>query len=120
MSVSAGSLLLLTPSGQQIPPTLDELLDQVVRTKLADSREWHLLVHYRRNLVSSGYRSQIDDPAFFLAPQGKTDPQAELEATLRAFFSTEEIKGSGQPAQCAYIARYQWCLYSGPHHDLEM
>jgi len=56
------------------PTYLDELLEQVARTKLADRREWHLLVHYHRSIVSFGYRSQIDDPAFFLAPQGKTDP----------------------------------------------
>lgn len=49
-----------------------------------------------------------DDPGFFLAPDGKTAPQAELAATLAAFFSDELVGRSRQPAQCAFIARYHW------------
>ena len=49
-----------------------------------------------------------DDPGFFMAPDGKTDPQAELEATLARFFSDELVGRSKQTAQCAFIARYHW------------
>jgi len=49
-----------------------------------------------------------DDPGFFLAPNGKTDPEAELAATLTKFFSDELVGRSKQPAQCAFIARYHW------------
>ncbi|MEW6246705.1 MAG: DUF4105 domain-containing protein [Nitrospirota bacterium] len=75
--------------------------------KLADEREWHLLLHYRKNLFG-GYTSEQDDPGFFLSPKGKTDPQAELEATLAQFFSDELVGRSRQPAQCAFVARYHW------------
>jgi len=44
----------------------------------------------------------------FLSPDGKTDPQAELAATLAQFFSTELVGRSKQPAQCAFVARYHW------------
>ena len=43
-----------------------------------------------------------------MAPAGKTAPQAELEATLAQFFSTELVGRSRQPAQCAFMARYRW------------
>ncbi len=43
-----------------------------------------------------------------MAPTGKTDPQAELEATLAKFFSDELVGRSRQPAQCAFVARYHW------------
>lgn len=43
-----------------------------------------------------------------MAPNGKTDPQAELAATLAQFFSEELVGRSKQPAQCAFIARYHW------------
>ncbi len=74
---------------------------------LADEREWHLLLHYRKS-VFGGYVSEQDDPGFFLSPSGKTDPQAELDATLAQFFSDELVGRSRQPAQCAFVARYYW------------
>jgi hypothetical protein len=48
----------------------------------------------------------VDDPRFFLSPSGKTDPQAELEATLRSFFSQELEEA--QPSVCRFIGRYDW------------
>ena len=68
------------------PPYLQELIEQAVREKLYEQRSWHLLLHYRRNFVS-GHTSEVDDPGFFLADNGKTDPEAELKATLTFFFS---------------------------------
>ena len=59
-------------------------------------------------MVLEGFMSQADDPDFFLASNGKTDPKAELEATLQAFFSSKEFGDIKQPAQCAFVARYHW------------
>ena len=74
---------------------------------LAKERYWRLLLHYRQEL-SGGYLSEVDDPGFFLSPNGKTNPQAELEATLTYFFSDELVGRSKQPAQCAFVARFHW------------
>lgn len=65
---------------------------------------WHILLHYQKGL--GGYESLIDDPAFFLAPDGKTNPEAELQATLRAFFDTSTDEK--QSAVCRFTARYEW------------
>ena len=62
----------------------------------------------QRNLFGAGFTSMQDDPGFFMAPTGKTDPQAELAATLAQFFSDEMVGRSKQPAQCAFVARYHW------------
>jgi hypothetical protein len=86
---------------------LDELIRRSVEQNLANQREWHLLLHYRPTLFG-GMISEQDDPGFFLSPDGKTDPQAEIEATLAAFFSGQPVGRSKQPAQCAFVARYQW------------
>jgi hypothetical protein len=83
------------------------LIQRATQLGLANQRYWHLLLHYHPNVVE-GFTSQADDPDFFLAPNGKTDPQAELEATLQAFFSSEEFGDLHQPAQCAFVARYHW------------
>lgn len=66
-----------------------------------------MLLHYRTN-AAGGVVSDTDDPRFFLAATGRTDPRAELIATLRAFFSPDPVGGDPQPAQCAFVARYRW------------
>lgn len=86
---------------------LDMLIHQAGEARLSDQREWQLLLHYRRGLFG-GYESEQDDPGFFLSPKGKTDPAAELTATLAKFFSDELVGSTRQPAQCAFIARYHW------------
>ncbi len=104
----AGLLFATSVEAQEPPaPYLSELLQRAHHAQLANEREWHLLLHYRANLFG-GYTSEQDDPGFFLSPDGKTDPQAELDATLRQFFSAELIGRSKQPAQCAFVARYAW------------
>ncbi len=50
--------------------------------------------------------SEIDDPNFFFANNGKTDSKAELEATLEAFFSNE--KKDDNSSICRFPARYVW------------
>src|SRR5262249_30635055 len=89
-------------------PYLVELINKGAQAKLAGEREWHLLLHYRKDLLGNGYTSEEDDQGFFMSPVGKTDPQAELDATLKQFFSDELVGRSKQPAQCAFIARYHW------------
>lgn len=114
------SLLFLHPSSANAKaaegaPYLAQLISQAVQFQLAESREWHLLLHYRKDIMG-GYTSEQDDPGFFLSPHGKTDPQAELDATLKQFFSSELVGRSKQPAQCAFIARYEW-LRNQLHFD---
>jgi hypothetical protein len=103
-------LLVAASAAATEPPDssyLDELIRRSAETHLSDAREWHLLLHYRKTIWGD-FTSEQDDPGFFLAATGKTDPRAELEATLAQFFSAELVGRSRQPAQCAFIARYHW------------
>ena len=114
-------MLLLAPvspvdAGEPSDNTyLVELINKGAQAKLASEREWHLLLHYRKDLFG-GHTSEQDDQGFFMSPDGKNDPQAELEATLKQFFSDELVGRSKQPAQCAFIARYEW-LRNQLHFD---
>ncbi len=105
------SFLLLSHIADAQSPTgesyLVRLIEEAHARHLADDREWHLLLHYRPRLFG-GYESEQDDPGFFLASEGKRNPQAELDATLAQFFSDELVGRSRQPAQCAFVARYHW------------
>ncbi len=58
-------------------------------------------MHYEPDLIGRGLHGLLDNASFYNSPRGKTDPRAELEATLAAFFSDGE-------KQCAFIARRAW------------
>jgi hypothetical protein len=87
---------------------LNELVEQARERNLAQRPEWLNLLHYKAYPYWPGMRSLADDPAFFNAPDGKTDAAAELEATLAVFFSTAEETDKAQNPQCRFIARYHW------------
>jgi len=75
---------------------------------LAQDPMWHKLLHYQRHPVLHRLRSLADDPGFFNAPEGRQDPQAELTATLAAFFDPRHDRVLDQSAQCRFPARYAW------------
>lgn len=83
---------------------LPELLEKARARQLAAHPYWHTLVHYKLSFM--GTRSLVDDPDFFLSPKGKRDPEAELEATLRAFF--EPTESETKHPVCRFVARYHW------------
>src|SRR2546427_6474004 len=86
---------------------LADLIRRANEAKLSDDRYWHLLLHYRQNLTG-GYTSEQDDTGLFLASNGKTDPRAALEPTLRQLFSADLDARSHPPAHLAFAARYHW------------
>ena len=65
------------------------------------------LVHYRPTL-GGGAESDVDGTDFFLAPDGKADPTAELEATLRAFRAPVVPGKEDGHALCRFPARLFW------------
>lgn len=88
----------------QESPYLTSLLEKARQEALCKERYWHTLLHYKK--TSLGIRSLIDDPKFFLAELGKYNPEAELEATIRAFFQKSDNE-AGHPV-CKFIARFTW------------
>lgn len=101
------TLLAPFPSAADDGGYLAQLIERAHRERLAERPEWRALLHYKPLLLSKSPESLVDADAFFLAPAGKNDPEAELDATLAAFFKTDE----GDPdkcAQCTFAARYHW------------
>lgn len=92
------------PVGAAVGSYAEELVEEARRRRLHDERYWHILLHYQRSLT--GVTSRVDDPKFFLAPDGKRNPEAELAATIRAFFEPE-VEGGKHPV-CRFVARYAW------------
>lgn len=95
---------------------LQQLIAEAHAQHLAADPQWHALVHYIPDELDGGYHSLAVTRNFFNAPDGRYNPQAELDATLRAFFSDQKETATKQNPQCAFIARYRW-LDSRLHFD---
>lgn len=98
-------LLLPAPLRAAPDPYLGELKEKARALDLSGQRAWHVLLHYKKPLTGS-YRSRITDDRFFLAPDGKVNPAAELEATLAGFFAPQYV--DGEHPQCRFPARLAW------------
>lgn len=87
---------------------LGQLQQQAQTLHLAEQEAWRALVHYKVHPLSGQDHSLADDPDFFNAPDGTTNPQSELNATLAALFDPAAKRALSQTAACRFIARYQW------------
>ena len=96
-----------TPAHDAAARYIDQLVQRARAAKLAESKTWRRLGHYRKNKFV-GYTSEADGRPFFLAENGKHDPEAELEATLRGFFGPDPKEPELQHPQCRFPARFAW------------
>lgn len=87
---------------------LEDLQRSAQAKDLAHSPAWLNLLHYKRHPLTGRIRSLADDHAFFAAPDGDINAQAELNATLASFFQAITETATSQPTQCRYIARFNW------------
>ncbi len=74
---------------------------------LYDDSYWRTLLHYKPALFSR-YKSLVDDPKFFCAKNGKTNPKAELNATIKAFFEPAPKDSKTKHAIERFPGRYKW------------
>ena len=93
----------------------DEILDKAFQLDLAHQPTWLKLLHYEQ----AAHQSSVITNAFFLSAKGKTDPAAELRATIDAYF----LPWGDNPnlhARCRYPARYYWLsqTLALPNYDL--
>lgn len=91
-----------------VPPAraADDAWPQAQASELWQRNEWLKLLHYKPGSWPGSWKSQADDPRFFLAADGATNPRAELQATLQAFAAPADQ--GNEHAQCRFIARLAW------------
>jgi hypothetical protein len=86
-----------------------ELIAAARSRDLAHSATWLALLHYAPTFWHPTPASLADSADFFLDASGATDPEAELEATLRSFFAGADVTVRGREhPQCVFVARYHW------------
>ena len=80
--------------------------------QISNDLYWFKLLHYYHPGESIGQwstRSDVISPNFFLHPQGNTDPELELKATLQAILEPVG-EDPDQHVRCRFIARTKWLM----------
>ena len=99
-------------------PYLDSLIQKAHQVHLSEDPYWRVLLHYRHRWYANS-KSDIKASVFFNAKDGQSNPQAELDETLKSFFETGAREKNLQHAQCLFIDRYRWLkdqLHFDPSH----
>ena len=83
-----------------------KLVREAREQRLADNPVWRALGHYEPNWMRGGVHSEVASPWFFLAGDaGRTDPAAELAATIAGLFDKTPIGPREKPVYCLFVAR---------------
>lgn len=67
------------------------------------SEEWQRLLHYEKK--GNEYVSVVENDEFFLAPDGRTNPQAEYQATITQFNLLNDLKKCDFPARFLFLKK---------------
>jgi hypothetical protein len=107
-SLLVASLMLPAAARSQDASPAVLLIERARAEGIAADPQWRALGYWQPDLAGSGATSLLDDPSFFFAANGKTDPEAELVATLTAFAAAPPDDDPERHAQCTRPARWQW------------
>lgn len=88
--------------GAEEPELLGYFESLIDEKRLYEHPTWLRLLHYPEGRK----RSSINSPEFFLSEKGGSDPEAEMRATLEAYF--EEGPLGDLSARCRFPGRYFW------------
>lgn len=106
VSLIQGALALLLFSTHAWADAPDAWVARAQEQKLGAEDQWLRLLHHERGWFGSTSRAEPSD--FFASPNGRKDPNAELEAVLRAFFESDPGTPEKPHALCRYPARRAW------------
>ena len=97
-------LFLFIPSFSSASDLSANYITKAKKLALAENPTWKGLLHFK-----SG-KSEILEEKFFLSGAGHIDAQAELEATIKAYFDRPPTKQNNlfTKVECAYPARLTW------------
>lgn len=99
-------VVLLPPAYSLANPgkNIDSLQALATQKQLASQAQWLRLLHYNRGgTLHSRNQSYIQSETFFLSPDGKTNPEAELQQSIAILFDEQQ-----KEKRCLYIARFHW------------
>ena len=71
----------------------------------AQTPQWIKLLHYHG--TSDSYQGLVDSAEFYVSPDGRYNPEAELQAEIKAFSATDNTQ------KCEFPARFEWLKEQG-------
>ena len=86
---------------------LVDILAIVADQKMSNAQQWRALLHYDAPLGGGRESSRAHESSFFLASNGSTDPEAELQATIRAMYENPSDDKNAHVI-CRFPARFHW------------
>lgn len=87
---------------------VESIVREAKKKNLASEKQWSILLHYQKTFFG-GYTSEAFDRRFFNATDGRYNPEAELEATIRKFFTDPaKLKEGEEHPRCLFPARLEW------------
>lgn len=101
--VLSSPLYSATPISTPIPTSI---LSKIHAQELYHSKQWKRLLHFKNG------ESEIDDPAFFLSKQGKSDLEGELKASIEKLLNDKS--DDEKSTLCYYPSRSNWILEQLP------
>jgi hypothetical protein len=103
------ALICLFYTTYALPSDLEKTTPDTQLELLAYDPGWLALGHYQQHGLLNRWESEADSDAFFLAPTGKSDPRAELKATLAAFIrDLHHTAADENDSFCRFPARRMW------------
>jgi hypothetical protein len=81
-------------------------IDKAKALNLSKNPYWRKLLHYERQYFT--LKSTADSNGFFLSPDGVSDAEAELIATIQGIFSPIDLQKKDHHPRCKFIARTRW------------
>ena len=89
-------------------PYINRLMANARAMQLAESVTWRRML-FIPDRIGQGGTSIIDEPEYFLAENGRYDPEAELEATLNGFLAPQSTGVRGdEHVRCRHPARWTY------------
>ncbi len=91
-----------------IASSVPDIQQAAIKENLWKDPYWNKLLHYEKKTFG-GYESQADGRDFFLSPEGKVNPRAELLTDIELLFERNKTYDdpNDHPA-CMFPLRYEW------------
>ncbi|MBS1982962.1 MAG: DUF4105 domain-containing protein [Bdellovibrionales bacterium] len=106
-ATSRVALALLVTGFAHSQTPFEHALERSRELRLGESTSWTKMLHYRASFWP-GKVGEVIGPEFYLSPEGRRHPQAELESDLATFFDPKIPTGYQQHPQCRFPLRFKW------------
>ena len=94
-------------SGIASASSLTQWQNLAQQKQLSQQAYWHILLRYDKKNGQT-LHSSVQQANFFVSPDGATNPQAELQATLNALINPESTLKADDTVACKFPARVAW------------